>query len=331
MSAPSRKSWLVVLLTILFVLWPRTGATHANGSARSPLRVSEQEARARLIEGFDRILGFFSQRDFSLVRAWGEMRESSEPDFFERTYPEIASELDEWARSLESRFGVAEAPGSRMDLTFLLEAFGPVAFDRSESDVERDNALAALCLICTMDELRCEPDLFYRFLATIVAEDESPARKAEALRWWRRSGGFIDEGLIENVLESDAGRDPELRVEAAKVLFTIGTRRSLQAQRLLISTRGLRPDPAGSQPQIACTAIRHFGRARFEPAVPDMLGALEDPSTEVRACAAESLAEITGRDPEFDPLGSGSSNSAAISQWRSWWDEREIPDNGSTR
>jgi len=322
MSGSLRRLWIVLALALLFVLWP---ARDAFGFAQSRYgsSVTAEQARQRLTQGFGQILEFFSQHDFSLVTAWREMRASADPEFFEHKYPAISQEIDAWAATLERRFGVDSAAEGRLDLTFLITEFSPLALDAAAPDVGRDNALATICMVCVMDNLRCDPAVFHRFLATVVAEDTSTARKTEALRWWRRSNGSIDEGLLESVLASPAGSDLELRSEIARVLFSAGTHRSLEAQRMLAGTAGLPEDPSGGLPQIACAAIRHFARARFERAVPDMIAALQDPSREVRACAAESLGKLSGRDFGFDPSSGGASNLEAISGWRSWWEQRD--------
>lgn len=341
MSGSCRKLLLVLLLTLLFVLWPGREASGITATTAPPERLLGQpgataplsavEARVRLTQGFRQILSFFAQRDFSLLTAWREMRGSADPGFFERKYPDISRELDTWAASLEKQFGVPDESERSLDFTFLVAEFSPVALDRGASESMRDNALATICMVCVMDNLRCEPPVFHRFLSTVVGEDPSPARKTEALRWWRRTEGFIDESLLEQVLVSPAAGDLELRAEAARILFSIGTRRSLQAQRLLASTYGLPADPTGGQPQIACAAIRHFARAEFVEAIPDLIAALDDPSREVRACAAESLAGLTGRDFTFDPAADGPSNEQAIARWRAWWEQRASVSAGGGR
>jgi hypothetical protein len=257
---------------------------------------SADEARARLVAGFQQILDYFQQREFSLLRAWREMRDSGDPRFFERAYPAVSKELDAWAAVVERRYGVVD---DGLDLSFIAEAFGPLVFDERASETMRDNALGTVCMVCAMDALRCDQQALHRFLATVVAEDASAARKAEALRWWRRSGGVIDEALLESVLASSAGSDLDLRAEAAKVLFSTATRRSLSAQRLLAGTSGLPADTTQISTQIACTAIDHIARARYEEGVPEILDALGDPSPGVRACAAE-----------------------AIARWQAWWSGR---------
>jgi hypothetical protein len=183
-------------------------------------------------------------------------------------------------------------------------------------------------MICMMDDLRCNADLFHRFLATVVADDPSPARKTEALRWWRSTEGFIDEGLLESVLSGSAGTDAGLRSEIARALFTIGTRRSLQAQLLLAGTDGVADVTSGEPAQIACTAIRNFARSDYQDAAPTLINSLADSSREVRACAADALSILSGRSFAFDPdlSAGGAGNHEAIARWRAWWQER---DNGS--
>ena len=340
MSVSSRKLLLVSILTVVFILF--AGRT-AQGTTTTPpvpgapqavapegLPDMQAEARERLTEGFHQILQFFAERDFSLLSAWREMRTSGEPGFFEQKYPAISRELDKWASTL-SKVDVSEAAVGKLDFTFMLEELAPVALDPAVSSIRRDNALLTVCMVCLMDDLRCDASLFHRFLATVVAEDPSAARKAEALHWWRSTDGFIDEGLLESVLASPAGVDPDVRTEIARVLFSIGTRRSLQAQRRLAGTVGVAEDPGGAQPQIACTAINHLGRAGFEEAVPELLQALQDPSREVRACAADSLARLSGREFEFDATVDSPANLEAIARWRAWWQERGTGSSASGR
>ena len=329
-SGFSRKLLIVSVLTVLFVLLAGRTASGITTEPPAPTAppsdpaASQAEVREKLSEGFHQILDFFAQRDFSLLGAWREMRASGDPRFFEKNYPAISQELDKWSSSL-SRVDVSEASVGRLDFTFMLEELAPVALDERQPDIRRDNALLTICMVCLMDDLRCDANEFHRFLATVVAEDASSARKAEALHWWRSTDGFIDEGLLETVLASPAGADPEVRAEAARVLFSIGTKRSLQAQRLLAGTAGVAADPSGSQPQIACAAIRHLGRAGFEEASPDLIQALQDPSREVRACAAESLQRLSGRNFGFDAAIDGPSNLEAIARYRAWWQERGTP------
>jgi len=329
------RVWFVALLTALFVLWPCVTAaaytTPEPAPDRSAPPLASGEARARLTEGFRQVLTFFAERDFSLLAAWAEMRDSGDPDFFEHEYPSISDELDRWASTLERRFGVSSGAEKDLDFTFVLQEFAPLALDPGGAAVMRDNALATVCMVCVMDSMRCDPNLFHRFLATVVADDASARRKAEALRWWRRSDGFIDEGLINDVLASPAGVDPDLRAEAAKILFSIGTRRSLEAQRRLAGTAGLPDDDDGSMSQVACAAIRHFARAGYIEATPQLLAALEDPSREVRGCAAESLSSLSGRNYPFDPAGDARVNAEAIARWRAWWIGRSAGSSGAGR
>ena len=316
-----------MILTVVFILFAgKTASGITTSTPQPPAQPSTapptlSEARARLTEGFNQILEFFAQRDFSLLAAWREMRASGDSQFLEHKYPAISKELDTWATTL-SKIDVSEAAVGRIDFTFILEELGPIALDPATPQIRRDNAMLTVCMVCMMDDLRCDANAFHRFLATIVAEDPSAARKAEALRWWRATDGFIDEGLLESVLTSAAGTDFDVRSEIARVLFSIGTRRSLQAQRLLATTNGLAADPSGAQSQIACTAIRHFARADFEEATPSLIDALQDPSREVRACAAESMSRLSGRDFGFDPATNSPANLEAIARWRAWWRER---------
>ena len=290
LSGFSRKLIAVVILTALFVVWPLKSAVGFTPEPVPSDPIPEDEARTRLVAGFWQILQMFEQRDFSLLAAWEKMRESADPGFFEKTYPGIASELNGWSATMERRFEVAD---QGLDLSFIPETFSAVVLDKEASEIMRDNALATICMVCVMDSLRCDPQIFHRLLATVVAEDPSSVRKAEALRWWRRSGGVIDEGLLESVLQTRARMDLGLRTEIARTLFSLTTKRSLSAQRHLCSTTGLPDDPSGGQAQIACTALRHFARERFAEAMPGVRAALGDPSAEVRACAAESLASLT--------------------------------------
>jgi len=332
-SGSRDRLWVVAVLTALFLLWPCIAAaaytTPEPGGETPPL--SADQARARLTQGFRQVLTFFAERDFSLLEAWSEMRESGDPDYFERQYPSISEELDRWASTLERRFGVSSRSEETLDFTFVLDEFAPVVFDPDAAAVMRDNALATVCMVCVMDSLRCAPGPFHRFLATVVNEDPSPRRKAEALRWWRRSDGVIDEGLLDEVLASPAGADPELRAEAARILFSIATRRSLAAQRRLATTAGLPADADGSMSRVACTAIRHFASAGYVEATPQLLAALEDPSRAVRGCAAETLATLSGRSYGFDPAADGPGNAEAIARWRAWWTGRSSLSSGATR
>ena len=322
LSRASGKTWIVVMLTVLFVLWPAVSTWGYSKLPKPVPQASAVEAKERLSGGFRQILSFFEQREFSLLVAWREMRSSTDPDFFERKYPEISRELDSWAATLETQFGVSDAAAGGLDFTFLLDELAPIALDPAASEIVRDNAVATVCMVCLMDALRCDRQAFHSFLTTVVAEDGSAARKAEAIRWWRRSDGFIDEALLERVLASDAATDLDLRSEIARTLFSIETRRSLQAQRLLASTTGLPQDTSGSQPRIACTAIRHFAQAGFGEAAPVLIQALRDPSRDVRACAAESLGSLSGISSAFDASADVPQNEDAIARWRAWWEAR---------
>jgi hypothetical protein len=272
-----------------------------------------------LTEGFRQILDFFAQRHFSLLSAWREMRASGDPAFFEKKYPVISRELDVWAASLESRFDVPADDAGGLDLTFLLREFAPVVLDPRGAAITRDNALATVCMVCLMDGARCDAAELHGLLGSVILEDPSAVRRAEALRWWRRSGDVIDEALIEKALAPPTGLDPDVRAEAARFLFSIDSEGSLRAQRLLISTAGLPPDPIGEQARIACEAIRRLSAARLEEAVPDLIRALSDPSLEVRTCAADSLGVLTGRDFGFSAGDQDPANLEAIARWRAWW------------
>ena len=319
-SGSSRRVWFIAVLVVLFAVWPRTASGYS-GEFQDRDR-SARETRARLSEGFRQILAYFEQHDLSLLVAWREMRSSGDPDFFERTYPGISRELDAWSSSLERRFGVNGEAAARMDFTFLLEELGPVALDAGEMSVRRDNAVATISMVCLMDTLRCEPGLLHQFLSLVVARDPSALRKAEALRCWRRSGGKIDEALLEQVLASPASLDVELRAEAAKVLAGIESPGSLQAQRRLVSTEGVGGGDPAAPGRIACEAIGRLAGARYVPAAPDLIGALDDPSAEVRACAAAGLAQLSGQHPAFDPQSPSPGNEAARETWRAWWRAR---------
>ena len=289
-SGKREKFWTVLFLACLFILLPEETA-HGIGIQR-PQTASDQEARERLAAGFDEILAFFEAKRFSLLDAWSEMRASEDADFFEKTYPEVSRQIDTWAVTLERRFGVHGVDSAAMDFTYLLERLAPQALDQSGSAVVRDNALASACMICVMDGLRCEVTRFHGFLRTVLEEDPQARRKAEALRWWRMTGGRIEESLLEGVLTGPHATDQTLRAEVARILFSLESDRSLQVQKLLATTRGLENDESGGGSQIACTAIRNFARAEFEEATPELIAALEDPSDEVRACAAESLERL---------------------------------------
>ncbi len=332
-SGSRGRLWVVAVLTALFLLWPCIAAaayTTPEPGADVPSLTAEQ-ARARLTQGFRQVLTFFADRDFSLLAAWSEMRESGDPEYFERQYPSISEELDRWASTLERRFGVSSSSEESLDFTFVLDEFAPLVLDPDAASVMRDNALATVCMVCVMDSLRCDAEAFHRFLAAVVAGDPSPRRKAEALRWWRRSDGYIDEGLLDELLASPAGVDPDLRAEAARILFSIATRRSLDAQRRLATTSGLPADTDGSMSRVACTAIHHFASAGYVEATPQLLTALEDPSRAVRGCAAETLAALSGRSFRFDPEADGGANAEAIARWRAWWIGRSSVSSGATR
>lgn len=320
---------VVLILAFVFVLWPaRTGiasiAPRPDILSEDPPKVSQPELsgpemRARLQEGFEELLGFFAQRDFSLLAAWREMRRSGDPDFFEHRYPAISKELDTWAATVGARFHVSD---DGIDLSFLVDAFAPRALDSATPSIARDNTLVTICMVCVMESLRCEPKVLHRFLSSVVADDPSPARQAEALRWWRRTEGFIDEGLMEDLLRTSAASDSELRQEVAQTLFSISTRRSLAVQRLLTSTSGLSEDVSGMPERIACRAMFNFTAARYDAAAPEMISALVAPSATVRACAAESLRGLTGQDFGYDPGAGMDGNAASIAHWRSWWQAR---------
>ena len=308
----------VLVLATFLVVWPGPPASGVSTAVREtpPSAAVEQE---RLLEGFEEIQRFFAEQGFSLIAAWRGMRTSDDPDFFDRSYPDISIALDRMAVELEHRFGSPAAAAAALDYTFVLKRFAPRIADSRQAGIVRDNALATICMVCAMDGLRCDRTLFHATLRRAVESDGSAARKTEALRWLRRTDGPIDEALLEGALTSPAGTDAELRTEAAKVLFELPTRRSLQVQRLLLApTESV--DGAGEP--IACTAMRHLTKARVVEAAPDMIEALEDPSREVRACAAESLGSISGISPRFDPGVDGRANDDAVAQWRAWWNGR---------
>jgi len=319
-SGSSRKVWFLVLLVIVCVFWPRTAAGFSPAPDQEGRAVTQTQAR--LAEGFRQILDYFERHDLSLLLAWREMRSSNDPDYFERSYPGISRELDAWASSLERQFGVGGEAASKLDFTFLLEEFAPDVLDTQATSLSRDNAMATITMVCLMDTLRCEPGILRRFLQVVVTQDPSALRKAEALRCWRRSGGDIDEALLEQVLATPAAADMELRSEAAKILFTRNTGTSLQAQRRLLDTGGVVGGTPGEPERLACEATRHIADARYEPAAPDLIRALDSESPEVRACAAEALRRITGESPAFDPETPGAASEAARETWRSWWRAR---------
>jgi hypothetical protein len=319
MSSPfSGRVGAVLVLAAFCVVWSGTPASGV-GTAVRETPPSAAVERERLLEGFEEIQRYFSEQGFSLIAAWRGMRSSDDPDFFDRSYPDISIALDRMAVELEQRFGSPAAATAPRDYTFVLERFAGRIADPREAAIVRDNALATVCMVCAMDGLRCDARLFHATLRGAVENDASAARKTEALRWLRRTEGAIDEALIERALTSAAGADPELRAEAAKVLFGLGTRRSLEVQRLLLApTEAL----GGASEPIACTAMRHLTRARVVEAAPDMIEALADPSREVRACAAESLGRMSGLSPRFDPAARGRANDHAVAQWRAWWNGR---------
>ncbi len=308
----------VLMLATFFVLWPGPPASGVSTAVRETPPSAAVE-RERLLEGFEEIQRYFAEQGFSLIAAWRGMRSSDDPDFFDRSYPDISVALDRMAVELERRFGSPAAASTPRDYTFVLERFAARIADEQEPAIARDNALATVCMVCAMDGLRCDRTLFHATLRRAVEADGSAARKTEALRWLRRTDGPIDEALLERALTSPAGADAELRTEAAKVLFGLRTRRSLEVQRLLLA-----PTEAtgGTTEPIACTAMRHLTKARVVEAAPDMIEALDDPSREVRACAAESLGSMSGLSPRFDPGVHGRANDDAVAQWRAWWNGR---------
>lgn len=228
-SAKYRTS---VILATIFILWPRV----ASGIVVVPedrLGGGDQ-ARANLVKGFEAIQEFFAEREFSLLVAWKEMRVSEDPLYFEHAYPEISIAIDQWASGFD-RGMLAEVPlPDPVDYTFLLERFSPRVLDAGEDSTVRDNALASVCMICVMDDLRCDRQSLHTFLQEVVTHDPSPLRKTEALQWWRRTRGEIDVDLMEQLLSSPAGSDPDLRAEIAKVLISLETRRSARALEFLV-------------------------------------------------------------------------------------------------
>jgi hypothetical protein len=322
-SGSARKVWIIALLVVVFVIWPRPAAGFTPPPEdEAPPMPTPPQTQARLTEGFRQILSYFERHDLSLLVAWREMRASADPDYFERNHPGISRELDAWASTLERQFGVGAEAARRLDFTFLLEEFAPVVLDEQGSSLSRDNAMATITMVCLMDTLRCEPGLLHRFLHLVVTEDPSALRVTEALRCWRRSGGEIDEGVVEQVLSTPAAADMELRAEAAKILFTRDSGASLQAQRRLLDTHGVVGGIPGDSERIACEAMRRMAEARYEPATPDLIEALDHEAFAVRACAAASLALITGESPAFDPADPGPPSESAREIWRSWWRAR---------
>jgi hypothetical protein len=319
-SGSSRKVWFLALLVVVFVFWPRP----ASGFSPNPEPEGRglNQTQARLAEGFRQILEYFERHELSLLVAWREMRASNDPDYFERSYPGISRELDAWAASLERQFGVEGEAATKLDFTFLLEEFAPDVLDPQATSLARDNAMATITMVCLMDTLRCEPGMLRRFLQVVVTQDPSALRKAEALRCWRRSGGDIDEAVLEQVLASPAAADMELRAEAAKILFTRDSRASLQAQRRLLDTSGVAGGVPGEPERLACEASRHIADGHDEQAAPDLIRALDSESSEVRACAADALRRITGESPAFDPRTPGAPGDAARETWRAWWRAR---------
>jgi len=308
----------VLMLASFCVLWPGPDARGV-GTAIRETPPSEAVERERLLEGFEEIQRYFAEQGFSLIAAWRGMRSSDDPDFFDRSYPDISVALDRMAIELESRFGSPAAASAPRDYTFVLDRFAQRIADPNEPEIVRDNALATVCMVCAMDGLQCDRARFHGTLRRVMESDGAAARKTEALRWLRRTDGPVDETLIERALTSPAGNDAELRTEAAKVLFSLTTRRSLEVQRLLLAPT---ETVAGTTEPIACTAMRHLTRARVVEAAPDMIEALEDPSREVRACAAESLGRMSGLSPRFDPGAPVHGNDDAVAQWRAWWNGR---------
>jgi len=313
----------IVLMLAFLVVVLSSGSIMGIGTAPAEIEETPDAARRHLTAGFEEIQRFFAERDFSLLVAWKKMRESGDPGFFDRVYPEISREIDTWAGSLERRFGSASSGAVGFDYTFLLDRFAGRVLDPSAPGVVRDNALATICMICVMDALRCEAGRFHDLLRGVVERDPDVTRKAEALRWWRVTDGKVDEMLLERLLSSAAGAEPVLRGEIAKTLFALGTQRALQVQQLLVT-----PDSSstgqdtGAREQIMCTAMRHLARAGSVEASPRMILALEDRSAEVRACAVESLERIAGMNFGFDPTSDRTANAAALSQWKAWWDGR---------
>lgn len=324
---------LVPILAVVLLVWPAREAAGfgTTVSTPGPAQVPAAGPEERLTEGFRQILDFFAVRDFSLLSAWREMRASGDPAFFEKRYPAISRELDSWAASLESRFGGPASRDGNLDFTFLVHEFAPIILDPAAPAIARDNALATVCMVCLMDGPRCEAAALHGLLGGVILEDPSALRRAEALRWWRRSGDPIDEALIEKVLSPGASPDADVRSEAARILFSIESEGSLRAQRLLISTVGLPPDPTGEQAHIACEAIRRLTASRLAEAVPDLIRALSDPSREVRSCAAESLGVLTGRDFGYAPDEEGPANLEAIARWRAWWQDHLSRPTASAR
>lgn len=330
-----RRLGPVAALTFLFVVWPARPASGFGTTSSSPAPPAAPGAgevpEHRLAEGFREILDFFDRRDFSLLTAWREMRSSGDPAFFEKKYPGISRELDSWSASLDRRFGLPGGQEEDLDFTFLVREFAPVVLDSSAPSTKRDNALATVCMVCLMDGPRCAPVALHGLLGAVILEDNSPSRRAEALRWWRRSGDPIDETLLERALAPPSGSDPDVRAEAARLLFSIAEPRSLRAYRLLVSTAAMPADPSGEQARISCEAMRRLSRMRADDAVPDLIRALSSPSGEVRACAAESLGALTGRDFGYIPGDHWPANLEAIARWRAWWNDHHADGAGATR
>ncbi len=329
-SVPSPRLGIVPAFAIVLLFLPKPIAM---GIGTLPDRfAAARDAQEQVVAGLEEIQTFFLERDFSLIEAWRLMRISGDPAFFDSTYPEISREIDQWAVRLEQR---ARAGMSSVgpDYTFVLDRFAARILDSTQPAVVRDNALATICMVCVMDDLRCRTGRLHALLAEIVADDPSLSRKAEALRWWRVTSGRIDEALMERLLRGPEGEDPVLRGEIARALFSMPTEGSLRAQQFLVGMpAGVEPESfEGQREQIACTAMRHLAGSGFAGATPRILAALEDPSAEVRACAVESLVRLTGNDFGFDPHSDRAANAAALGRWKAWWEERSSATRGVIR
>lgn len=329
-SVSSVRLGIVIPLAIFFIVWPKPIAM---GIGTTPDRfAAAKAAQEELIRGFEEIQNFFLARNFSLIEAWRSMRSSGDPDFFDRTYPEISEELDAWVERIEARHGTPSDGSIGPDYTFVLTRFVGRVLDAAQPEVVRDNALATICMVCVMDDLRCDADRLHALLAAVVEKDPSVDRKSEALRWWRITSGRIAPDLLERLLTGPEGGDTVLRAEIARTLFSQPTTDSLRAQQYLFgATAEVQAEMDGQREQIACTAMRHLARAGFMEATPRMLTALEDHSLEVRSCAVESLVRLSGMDVGFDPESDRSSNAAALGRWRTWWEEQPASRRGAVR
>ncbi|MBI4577644.1 MAG: CinA family nicotinamide mononucleotide deamidase-related protein [Planctomycetes bacterium] len=125
--------------------------------------------------------------------------------------------------------------------------------------------------------------------------------------------------------------DPAVQAEAMAALLQLARQDPRAHNRARNQLLGMGPDvlplatPYLTHPveKVQRSVIALVKAAGYKPAVPRLIGLLEDEDETVRADAAGALQDLTGQDLDYDAARPQRQRSEAVGRWRAWWEAEQ--------